>query len=71
MQKAKTYFEQVPVSVARHVASQKVGSSSGTRLVLCTICGMPMELEHCKIDEKGAAVHDKCYMAKVKPLRDL
>ena len=67
MQKAKTYFDQVPLSVAKDVAIREDAGLSNPRVVLCVICGAPIELEQCKIDEKGEAVHDKCYLAKVKP----
>ena len=31
----------------------------------CWICGKPVLLEDCKVDEKGRAVHESCYIAKV------
>jgi hypothetical protein len=31
----------------------------------CWICGKPVLLEDCKIDERGLAVHENCYLAKV------
>ena len=31
----------------------------------CKICGMPVCLETCKIDEHGRAVHEDCYVEKL------
>ena len=31
----------------------------------CWICRKPVELESCKIDEHGQAVHEDCYLAKL------
>ena len=31
----------------------------------CKICGMPVCLETCKIDEYGRAVHENCYVEKL------
>ncbi len=31
----------------------------------CWICGKPCPLENCKIDERGCAVHEECYIAKL------
>jgi len=64
MGKVNTYFEQVPLVIAKRVAYEEAQLWKG-RLVTCAICGTPVELENCKIDEVGDAVHDKCYLAKV------
>jgi len=32
----------------------------------CWICGNPVALEECKTDEDGQAVHELCYVEKVK-----
>jgi hypothetical protein len=32
---------------------------------LCWICGHTVELETCKTDENGMAVHENCYVLKV------
>jgi hypothetical protein len=32
---------------------------------MCWICGKTVELEDCKIDEHGLAVHEDCYVAKI------
>ena len=63
MGKGHTYFEQVPVAVAKQVAQAEAQSSR--RMVACAICGLRVELEECKIDEHGDAVHDKCYLASM------
>jgi hypothetical protein len=31
----------------------------------CWICGKPVQLESCKIDEHGLPVHEDCYIAKL------
>jgi len=31
----------------------------------CWICGKPIRLEDCKIDEHGMPVHEACYVAKL------
>ena len=31
----------------------------------CWICGKQVELEACKVDEHGMAVHEKCYIVKI------
>jgi hypothetical protein len=64
MGKANTYFEQVPLAVAIQVA-QAEARSSNNGMARCAICGAPIELERCKIDEDGDAVHDKCYLTKI------
>jgi len=63
MGKGHTYFEQVPVAVAKQVAQAEAQSSR--RMVACAICGLRVELEECKVDENGDAVHDKCYLASM------
>ena len=63
MGKGNTHFEQVPVAVAKQVAQAE--SQSPRRMVACAICGLRVELEQCKIDEHGDAVHDKCYLASM------
>jgi len=35
----------------------------------CWICGEPVRLEDCKIDEQGRAVHENCYITRVLPDR--
>jgi hypothetical protein len=67
MRKTKNYFEQVPLALAKQIALEEDAGLSSTRQIPCAICGVPIELEHCKINEDGQAVHDKCYFAKVKP----
>ena len=64
MGKRNTYFEQVPIAEAKQVARAEAELSS-VRMIPCAICGLRVELEHCKIDEHGDAVHDKCYLASM------
>jgi hypothetical protein len=64
MGKGNTYFEQVPIALAKRVA-QAEAQLSQEGMIACAICGLRVELEHCKIDEDGGAVHDKCYLASI------
>ena len=31
----------------------------------CWICGKPVSLENCKVDEQGFPVHGECYVVRV------
>lgn len=59
---AKTSFEQVPVELVKRMAAQQL-SLTHTGLASCAVCGQIVELERCKTDEHGQAVHQKCYIA--------
>ncbi len=39
-------------------------------LVMCWLCGKPLPLENCKTDERGRAVHEECYTAKIARNKD-
>jgi hypothetical protein len=58
----KTSFEQIPITVAKKIAEDELNRFSGQ--VLCSLCGDPVRLENCKIDEYGKAVHDHCYLTR-------
>jgi hypothetical protein len=32
----------------------------------CPICTLPVNMENCKTDENGRAVHEECYVLKIK-----
>ena len=68
MAKPKTHFEQVPLYLVRKVTKEEAGPSSG---MVCAICANPVDLELCKTDEDGDAVHEKCYLAKMFALEKL
>jgi hypothetical protein len=36
------------------------------RLPLCSICDKPVQLENSKTDEDGKAIHEECYILKLK-----
>jgi hypothetical protein len=36
----------------------------------CALCNRPVELETCKADERGSAVHEECYVRKVRVSAD-
>ena len=59
MKKAKTNFEQVPLELAKKAVDAEPA------LITCAICGRPVVLEKCKIDEDGHAVHADCYFHKL------
>ena len=61
----KTTFEQVPVRLARKIAEQEFREATAG-LVSCALCGDPVALELCKIDEFGKAVHQNCYLNSLK-----
>jgi hypothetical protein len=46
---------------ARKMASQPLPLSP-----LCSLCHKPVELKTSKTDENGHAVHEECYLAKLK-----
>src|ERR1035438_996791 len=35
------------------------------RFPVCAICTRPLQLETCKVDELGKAVHEGCYLLKI------
>jgi len=35
--------------------------SSNSLFVACRICGHPVTIETCTVDEQGSAVHEECY----------
>jgi hypothetical protein len=37
---------------------------------VCSICGQPVSLQGCKIDEHGNAVHETCYAAQLSSATD-
>ncbi len=68
MAESKTRFEQVPLAVVKEVAEEDVVFPRLHRVV-CAICGKPIDLIHCKTDERGNAVHDTCYLMKMSRAR--
>lgn len=56
----KIKIEWVPVEVAKRVAEQEDAG-----LTACGVCGEPVELESCKTNEYGKAVHQNCYIASI------
>jgi hypothetical protein len=37
---------------------------------VCSICGKPISLQDCKVDEHGKAVHGTCYADKINSTPD-
>jgi hypothetical protein len=72
MQKARTYFEQVPVETVkdlRLILAEKLSAepSRGSlhTLLRCRICRKPVAVEIAKTDGNGQAVHEECYTLSV------
>ena len=63
MGKRETYFEQVPVAQVKAVAHEILRPPAG--FAFCAICDETVELERCKTDEDGDAVHEDCYVSKL------
>jgi hypothetical protein len=63
MDDANLSFELIPLEMAKRVAEQE-GSSGAIGFVSCVVCGKPVDLGHCKTDEHGKAVHERCYLKK-------
>jgi len=63
--------EQTGVTAKVNIASPvrvTTGSGRGSEMAsisCCWICGKPIRLEDCKIDEHGMPVHEACYVAKL------
>jgi hypothetical protein len=38
-------------------------------IVTCVLCNSPVKLETCKTDERGSAVHEECYVLKIRSTR--
>ena len=60
MKKSQTHFEQVPLELAKRAVE-----TAALAPISCAICGKPVVLEKCKIDEYGHAVHEDCYFHKL------
>lgn len=65
----KTTFEQVPIEFARRIAARQI-SLTTNGLACCAVCGDTVELESCKTDEHGQAVHQKCYIASLAKIEE-
>lgn len=62
--KSRTYFEQVPIAVAKQIAREEASTVLPVR-PSCWICSIPVRLERCKIDEYGRAVHETCHVSRL------
>jgi hypothetical protein len=65
MAQARTFFEQVPVALAKRVEFRESHKHRPHHVVTCTLCKRPVNLQECKTDERGMAVHEECYVANV------
>lgn len=61
MPNGKTDFHSVPFESINGPERNEARS----RHVSCVICGSPVSLEGCKLDEHGDPVHDQCYVDRV------
>ena len=50
----------------RLVRSSPELASSESALVRCALCQMPVPLESVKTDENGKAVHEECYLLRLR-----
>jgi len=42
-----------------------------TQVPTCYLCSKPVQLETAKTDEDGRAVHEECYLRKIRPKTEL
>jgi len=42
------------------------GSLSSVRAPICSVCRQPVPLNDAKTDEDGSAIHEDCYIAKLR-----
>ena len=54
----------VSMSLSPQNVSQKLKKKSSP--LLCRICGKPVPIETSKTDEGGMAIHEECYVLKLK-----
>jgi len=52
------------MNVSPQNVSQRLNRKSSPPL--CRICGKPAAVESCKTDDGGKAVHEECYVLKLK-----
>lgn len=52
------------MSLSSQNVSQKFSGKSSP--LLCRICGKSVAVESCKTDDDGKAVHEGCYVLKLK-----
>jgi len=64
----KMIYEQVPVELVKIIARRETNASTAG-LASCAVCGNPVKLEQCKINEYGKAVHETCYLTSIKKRR--
>jgi hypothetical protein len=65
-------FDQIPQAPDGRIEERWDEYSPGGSLMLnlarfpvCAICTRPLQLETCKVDELGKAVHEGCYLLKI------
>lgn len=64
MPNPRTDFQQVPLEAAGERERDESRSPSAGK-VSCVMCGSPVSLEDCKLNEHGDPVHDGCYLDSV------
>jgi thiamine biosynthesis protein ThiC len=67
MAKGHTWFEQIPMAVAKSAARENTKETRVSHIMVCAICCQSVDLKHCKTDENGNAVHEECYVQKITP----
>ena len=56
-------FDQVPVELAKKIAVEEWNATHKNSLP-CVVCGKLVEIDRCKTDENGKAVHEQCYLRR-------
>jgi len=54
---------------SRHLKLRRSAVRKGIPLPLCSICDKPVQLETSNTDEDGKAIHEECYILKLKQNR--
>lgn len=68
--KKQIHFEQVPIEVVKKIVPADVHDSH-TSSTACAICGERVDVGNSKTDERGRAVHEACYVARLRHSRSL
>lgn len=58
-----THFEQISLETVKQMIATNASLSTQAQ---CTICGDQVQFEDSKTDERGRAVHENCYVRKLR-----
>jgi len=68
MGKKQMHFEQIPVEIVKKITAGNSREVSGAAAA-CAICGQHVGVENSNTDEHGRAVHEACYVARLRHSR--